>query len=219
MPSGTRRAGHLEEEPGASCSISAPASRPAGSTSWPRPRRRPTYHGGYGDWRPLAKLTNAGTLMPGSPPTPVGRTTVLRFRPCGGWCLYCLKDLKVNTANPIAGVKVDQGGCRVHVLHAGSGGSDYRWVCRTGPSDPLRHPGRHPAALRVRPCRETPCRDRRARATCCSHFPTKEAKVKSKDRYIHIPKSLKPIVEKAVSGRNQGGPLSRKNGHGKPWDY
>src|SRR5208337_2183083 len=49
------------------------------------------------------------------------------------------------------------------------------------------------------------------------HFPAKEAKVKSKDRYVHIPKSLRPVVEAAME-KYPTGSLFRDR-QGEPWTY
>ncbi len=130
---------------------------------------------------------------------------------------YCVKELKLLAANPIRGVHVDQVGHRATYFTPEVEEAIYK----SAPAD-LAQVVRFGILAGTRPGCEYARVEKRhveidEQGNMLWHFPAKEAKVKSKDRFIHIPKSLKPIAEAAVE-KYPTGKLFR-NKRGRPWDY
>ncbi len=130
---------------------------------------------------------------------------------------YCVKDLKVLTCNPILGAKSDQSGHRVTYYPPEVEEAIYQWA-----RPDLAQVIRFGIMAGTRPMCEYAAVERRhveidERGNMLWHFPAKEAKVKSKDRYVHIPTSLKPAVEAAME-KHPSGPLFRTD-QGRIWTY
>ncbi|MGA2255515.1 MAG: hypothetical protein ABSG53_12700 [Thermoguttaceae bacterium] len=130
---------------------------------------------------------------------------------------YCVKDLKVLACNPILGVKSDQSGSRVTYFPEEVEQAIYQWA-----EPDLAQLIRFGIMAGTRPMCEYGSVKRRhveidEKGNMLWHFPMKESKVKTKDRYIHIPTSLKPVVEAAME-KHPTGPLFR-NRQGEPWTY
>jgi integrase len=170
-------------------------------------------HNGYGP-RPLLDLTPADVedWVAKHPGWKSNRAAVQAVRRAIN---YCVKDKKLIPHNPIRGVKVDPVGKRMTYFTPEVEEALCKWA-----SPALGLAIRFGINAGTRPVCEFGSVERRHvqvddKGNMVWHFPPGESKVRGKDRYVQVPRSLKPLVDEALK-QHPTGKLFLDD-QGRPW--